>query len=230
MIANACNVNVANTNFSEPVQLHFNHILSRLNITVKKGATLTNANANAKLDVVSLEVNHMATKGSFDEHATVTDLSQGSTKRWTVTTDNPKVTYVANALANVTDNEKYILQSLVLPQEVEYEKISLDGKVGDNRTEISNATQPYMKIVYTIQTTDGQSTPTTNSETYTAYYNLAAVFGANSSTTNKVAFNEGWQNTLNITIDADAITFEPKVYQWGDKSYNFEIGKVLPNT
>ena len=221
MIANACKVE--NTYFGDPVQLHFNHILSRLNITVKKGATLSNT-ANATLNVVSLEVKNMAAKGSFNENTLVTSLPEGSTKRWTVTKDDTKVTYVANALQDVTDDEKYILQSLVLPQEVEYEKISLDGKVGDDGAKISTATQPYMKIVYTIETTDSQST-TTNSETYTAYYNLAAVFSANSTT--KVAFNEGWQNTLHITIDATKITFDPDVYQWKEndnKTGSLEIG------
>lgn len=223
MIADACKI----TTFTSPVLLHFNHILSRLNITVKKGTTLNNT-ANVRLDVVSLEVKYMAAKGSFDESKadnTSSVLANGTTTRWTL--ESEKVNYVANALANVTDNEQYILQSLVLPQEVEYEEITLDGKVGDSRTAISTATQPYMKIVYTIKTTDSLGT-TTNSETYTAYYNLAAVFGANSTTTTtKVAFNEGWQNTLHITIDATQITFDPDVYQWMDKEnkdFNAESG------
>lgn len=233
MIANACNV--ANTDFGKSVQLHFNHILSRLNITVKKGETLNSA--NAKLDVVSLEVKNMVSTGNFNESKkSGEELSEGTTGRWTPSTNNNKVNYVANRFANIKNtysgnDGNYILQSLVLPQEVEYEKISLDGKVGDSGAEISTETKPYMKIVYTIKTTDSQST-TTNSETYTAYYNLAAVFGANSPpTTNKVAFNEGWQNTLNITIDAAQITFTPDVYQWQDTdpSGSIEIGKVTQN-
>lgn len=217
MIANACNVE--SDQFGSAVQLHFNHILSRLNITVKKGETLN----NAKLDVVSLKVNNMAAKGSFDEHdVTVADLSQGSTKRWTVAANDPKVTYVANALDGVNNTAQYILQSLVLPQEVEYEDITLDGKSGG--TSVSTTNEPYIKIVYKITTTASGQTGVT--ETYTAYYNLAAVFGANSTTT-RVAFNEGWQNTLHITIDATQITFDPDVYQWMDKEnkdFNAESG------
>lgn len=224
MIANACKVE--NTDFGSPVQLHFNHILSRLNITVKKGETLNSA--NAKLDVVSLEVNNMAAKGSFDEHATATDLSQGSKDRWTVATNDTKVNYVANALENVTDNEKYILQSLVLPQEVEYEEITLDGKSGGKSggTSVSTTNKPYIKIVYKITTTASGQTDVT--EAYTAYYNLAAVFVSNATSGTKVAFNEGWQNTLNITIDAAQITFTPDVYEWKDTdpSGSIEIGKV----
>ena len=223
MIANACKV--ANNDFGKPVQLHFNHILSRLNITVKKGETLNRA--NAKLDVVSLEVNNMAAKGSFDEHdATATDLSQGSTKRWTVAANDPKVTYVANALGGVNNTAQYILQSLVLPQEVEYEDITLDGKSGG--TSVSTTNEPYIKIVYKITTTATASGQTDVTETYTAYYNLAAVFVSNATSGTKVAFNEGWQNTLNITIDAAQITFTPDVYEWKDTdpSGSIEIGKV----
>ncbi len=228
MIADACKI----TTFTSSVQLHFNHILSRLNITVKKGETLNNA--IAKLDVVSLEVKNMVSTGNFNESKKSGDeLSEGTTGRWTVTTDGPKVTYVANALSDVkrdylTDRDNYILQSLVIPQTIEYEEIKLDGST-------NSPSQPYMKIVYVITTGTGNDT---NTETYTAYYNLAAAFGAVKSSQvtaggneySEVAFNEGWQNTLNITIDADAITFEPKVYQWGDKPYDFEIGEVLPNT
>ena len=222
MIANACNVE--SDQFGSAVQLHFNHILSRLNITVKKGETLNRA--NAKLDVVSLEVNNMAAKGSFDEHATATDLSQGSTKRWEVATNDSKVTYVANALDGVNNTAQYILQSLVLPQEVEYEDITLDGKSGG--TSVSTTNEPYIKIVYKITTTATASGQTDVTETYTAYYNLAAVFVSNATSGTKVAFNEGWQNTLNITIDAAQITFTPDVYEWKDTdpSGSIEIGKV----
>lgn len=237
MIANACKVE--QSAFGHDVQLYFNHILSRLNITVKKGETLSSA--SAKLDVVSLQVFNMVSKGSFDESDADnsnggTTLSSGTTKRWDPSTEEgDKVTYVANALNDVKDSYtststdgNYILQSLVIPQKIKYEEIKLDGST-------SSLSQPYMKIVYVITTGTGNDT---NTETYTAYYNLAAAFGAVKSSQvtaggneySEVAFNEGWQNTLNITIDADAITFEPKVYEWKDGSnYDFEIGKVLPN-
>ena len=232
MIANACKV--ANNDFGKPVQLHFNHILSRLNITVKKGTTLN----NAKLDVVSLQVFNMVSKGSFDESKADnsnggTTLSSGTTARWTPSDEaGDKVTYVANALSDVksdytTDIDNYILQSLVIPQTIEYEEIKLDGST-------SSPLQPYMKIVYKITTGTGNDT---NTETYTAYYNLAAAFGATEPSNtaegryNKVAFNEGWQNTLNITIDAAQITFTPDVYQWQDTdpSGSIEIGKITQN-
>jgi hypothetical protein len=200
----ASSKNVANAQYgSNPVQIEFNHILSRLNITVKKGDNLTAAGDAGKLAIVKLEVRDMISTGSFDEN-TVTDantLMGGTPNRWTRT--DATVTYEGNANADVTD-KVFLLQSLIIPQVAGYEGINRDGT--------STETKPYIYIEYTIGTTAP--------ETYKAYYNLSAVFAE----TTGVEFNEGWQNTLNITIDADIINFDPQVFKWDDgPSNNFEI-------
>ena len=135
MIANACKV--ANTNFGSPVQLHFNHILSRLNITVKKGTGLQGNGIKVKLN--SLTVKNLVAKGNFDESAASGNLASGTHNRWTL--DNQSlVSYVANPLVKVNNaaqgeqnnsnlvesDEKYVLQSLVMPQEVTYESVKRD--------------------------------------------------------------------------------------------------------
>ena len=209
MIANACNV--ANTNFGDPVQLLFNHILSRLNVTVKKSDNLTNYD----VALTSLVVKNIQSKGSFDESRQLTDLNLGTTKRWN--TQNSPLDYVANSLSSVTTTSQYVLQSLVIPQKVEYEKINRDGTTGSegNKTLLSNDNKPYIELAYTI--TSGPYT-----ESFKAYFNLAKVFGK-SNTNDTVSFNEGWQNTLNITIDADVISFTANVYKWDDnKTYNLD--------
>ena len=48
---------------------------------------------------------------------------------------------------------------------------------------------------------------------YSYTYNLADAFNGDGATTN-VAFNEGWMNTLNITINPIAIEFDAVVYEW----------------
>lgn len=197
--------NVANASYSQTVQLDFNHILSRLNITVKKGPKLADIAAtypaDAKLNIVDIEVRDMISKGTFDEKgATVGNTAAAATYgRWTRTTD--KVTYnacVADA-SDVTETPIYVLQSLIIPQPAAYQAINRDGS--------STETAPYIYIEYQIGTTTG----TVSAETYKAYINLAAAFG---KSTGEVAFNEGWQNTLNLTIDVDAIEFDPQVYKW----------------
>lgn len=52
-----------------------------------------------------------------------------------------------------------------------------------------------------------------SSETFTSYYNLAAAFGKN-ATDDKLPFNEGWMNTLHITLGPETIEFSGQVHQF----------------
>jgi hypothetical protein len=95
----------------------------------------------------------------------------------------------------------YIAQYLIIPQAITSEVLDrANGKVGGT----TDAAHPYFKLSYTI-----------NGEPYTAYCNLANAFGKASGAT--LDFCEGWQNTLNILIDADVITFDAEVFEWKDK-------------
>ncbi len=224
---------VEQANFGQEVDLDFNHILSRLNVTVKRGPSLEKwATKNptkaeyAKVELTGLEVVKMLSKGSFAENAVSgTDLQQGTTGRWTTTTD--VINYTA-CTTNATDltatPEVYVLQSLVMPQTVKYEAINAGtGKKGDG----TDAAETYICVKFKIGTED-----------YTTYVNLAAAFGAkedDSATTDidesLIAFNEGWQNTLRIAIDASAITFTANAYNWADgadSSYTIETSINIP--
>lgn len=231
----------------------FDHILSRLNVTValKPGGALT-ANTAPDVFVTSFKVFKLKNKGSFNENATLSDgeLVAGTTKRWGAFGENDAFT--SNSLTNtdaayelvgadihetkLTTTAKYIAQYLVIPQLANRELLDrAEPKTAAetySATEIAAATEgddayqktegaqkqaggadasyPYLKIEYTI-----------GSEPYTVYYNLANAFGVvdNNRT---IAFNEGWQNTLNIQIDADAIVFDAEVYQWKD-SQNTDV-------
>ena len=98
------------------------------------------------------------------------------------------------------DIKYYVIQSLVIPQEFEYEEIKLDGSTVE--------TQPYFVITYKIGT-----------EEFVAYYNLAQAFGA---TEGKLAFNEGWENILNITIKPTGIVLDATTAEWVFK-YNKDL-------
>ncbi len=169
----------------EKVKFDFNHILSRLNITVKKDGSL------AGEDVVlgSIFVKELINIASFSEETAA--VAGGTTARWTKT-DN-KYNLTGNGLASVTDAPLYVLQSLVIPQTAAYQDVDRDGSTIE--------TAPYLYLEYTI-----------GGEPFKATYNLANAFGV----TSEVAFNEGWQNTLNITLKADKIEFEAEVFNWED--------------
>ena len=257
----------------EVVQLNFNHILSKLNITVRKGANISD-----DLYVVNLkrfEVKDMQAKGDFSEESAA--VATGTNTRWsTADYADSKVDYVAltkvaslkNAQNNnepelaVTNSDQYIVESLVIPQDIDYKKVALDGKqyaavahadavyyadyaeycaakpvealteaefdaiiadptsasasdleevtkvpeieAQDAIDAVTTNSKPYFVITYTI-----------NDEVYTAYYNLAAAFGATgAANSDKIAFNEGWQNTLHIVINPDKIEFTADVAEW----------------
>lgn len=80
---------------------------------------------------------------------------------------------------------------------------------------VSTSSKPYLVLTYTIQQThDGSGTAITTPEapeTFVVYYNLANAFALNEG---NLAFNEGWQNTLNITIKPDVIEFCADVAEW----------------
>ena len=172
------------------VNLEFNHILSRLNITVKKSEALNTA--GAVVEVTDLTVYGLLNKGNFNEGANLGEdvLAKGTTKRWTTETETETI----NGLDYTMTNEAaYLVQSLVIPQTVGYELVDRNGTTEEKK--------PYFEIAYTI-----------NGEPYKATYNLAHAFAGE----NDVKFCEGWQNTLNITINATSIEFDSEVFQWAD--------------
>ncbi len=189
----------------------FDHILSRLNVTValKTGGDLAKNNAVVKVTNFAITGVNLNNKGTFNENGAVTTapytgdaLSGGSTARWTAldldgTYNLPGANISTTAL---TTSALYIAQYLIIPQSITSEVLDrAKAKLASDGT--TDPSHPYFVISYTI-----------NDEPFTAYYNLANAFGK--AATESLPFNEGWQNTLNIKIDADIITFDAQVYEW----------------
>lgn len=189
MIAEPCTVDrtAYNKATAEVVNLQFNHILSRLSIKVKKGDNIA---STQNLELVSLDIFNMMNQGNFNEDNEEADGSPKNS-RWTdATVVN---TYVLSGvkLPNVTSNAVYTHQYLVIPQTVSNEELDTNGE--------GAKTQAYFRIEYKI-----------DDEVYYAFYNLAKAFG-HSTVLN---FNEGWENTLTITINPAVIEFDAEVSEW----------------
>lgn len=208
------NKTVQNSNFNgDKVNLEFNHILSRLNIGVKKADVLTDFYVKLK----SLKVHNMKSNGSFNEGATLGDgvqLNQGTIARWLDATTPAKFTggvgYASDGLAISKDNFSYVYQALVIPQNVAFaNNVALNG-VG-----LDNTSAPYLVIEYDICQNDAAHTLI---DSYKYYYNLCAAFGGTGTTA--INFCEGWQNTLKITISPVAINFSADVFEWSTKETN----------
>lgn len=189
---------VSNSNFGEKVELNFIHILSRLNITVKKATQVDDV-----VNLVELEVVNLKNFGNFDESKkNGTDLSNGTTDRWEKLENYNTITYNNNDV--VGTDAKYAVQALVIPQKAEVEDVKLDGKG------MAPTPKPYIRIKYTITPTGSGAI----TETFVAYYNLATAFTASPHT--DIDFNEGWENNLHITITPSEIEFDAKVAKWDE--------------
>ena len=204
MIAAPCSVANDNYNKATPdkVNMDFIHILSRLNIAVK--ATDDN------IVVKALEVHRLKNKGSFDENASLSNgegntpdvLASGTIKRWGTTSSVNIDTDVAYKLVGnlgtgpglaLTKNATavYTHEYLIMPQV----QTKTENCVG---TGSAPSTDAYIYLEYTV-----------NGETYKTYYGLAQAFGVTS-----LAFNEGWQNTLTLTISPATIEFTADAAAW----------------
>jgi hypothetical protein len=230
MIAEKCNW----TTIGTTVNLHFIHVLSRLNVLVQRGTKL---NPDDVVKIQSFEVCKFKDGGNFVENLyNAVATTPGINTRWTSLSNNTidytsstdiidpsntrelEVKYDPTADDNETgrdDIKQYILQSLVVPQNITFENIDINGKLESDHS--TAAAQTYLHIKYTIHN-DGWTGNKT--EVFEGYYNLAKAFGATSGT---VSFTEGWQNNLTLIINPDVIDFDPDVSEWGDRNFEYDI-------
>lgn len=210
MIAAECKLTSTSlTNaIADKVNLDFIHILSRLNITVKTTDDFYPADTDGdKINVSNITIGHMNNSGTFDESAASgTTLSTGTTTRWTASGDED-FSYDINY--DVTQDANYVIETLVMPQQTGIETIALAG----DEVTANSETEAYIVITYTISNNAG-----TASEEFVAYYNLAKAFGKTGTAT--LDFNEGWVNTLNLTIEPALIVFDADVAPWDENASN----------
>lgn len=238
---------------SDKVGLSFIHILTRLNIGVKKATPLLD-DYIVKLE--SIKVFNMKSNGKFNENQAAADNNPGNNSRWIAPTEGQA--YFETGVGYETETEvetsmKYVYQALAIPQTVDYEAgIELDGSNINEST-----SKPYLKIEYEIwtkdikytaeeaadyntenslsegdpgyKTTDDVKTASYRIDGYNYTYNLADMFNGDSQTSN-VNFNEGWMNTLNITINPIAIEFDAEVYEWAATTpVEVDVPEANPN-
>lgn len=193
------------TNYSNygTVALEFDHILSRFNIGVTANATT----AGHTITVDEVKVYNLKMTGVFNEATQVSNLQNGSTARWTPSGDanTAGMGYSKGTDTQDFTTEKFVYRALVIPQEVAYENLPLSGPLN------TSTAAPYLMVKYTMNY--GNNT----TETFTSYYNLAAAFGKTSDG-DTLPFNEGWMNTLHITLGPETIEFSGQVNQFAAQS------------
>lgn len=189
----------------QDVQLNFIHILSRLNIRVARPQDLTR-----DMIVYEIGVKNIRVEGTFDESKAPANQN-GTYARWTTTKDSKNDnTYIANfgdtGLTVAKGAECNVMQALVVPQPVAWEAVAINGSTA------ASLKAPYLYVEYGLanDAVDG------GVEIFKQYYNLAAAFGITEG--NALPFNEGWENTLTITVNSTAIGFTSKVSSWSTYS------------
>lgn len=141
----------------EAVNLNFIHILSKLNITVS-----TSLDANKyDVDLLGFEVKNVPNTGSFNEN-TANLAADKKWIRWTLDATPTKVgiptgieAYNASTYAidpdkkvdvpnnSATPAKKYIVESLIIPQNMSYERVALDGAAHDAVNQVGVPYQSY---------------------------------------------------------------------------------------
>ena len=151
-------------------------------------------NTNDKFRIISVTIKNLPSVGSFDEEkAEGNELQQGTHKRWTLDDSAPAKDYkveFANDAQKKRGSNVHLMQTLVMPQE------------------ITDATT--IEVVYGYDIAGG------NVDVFTRTHTLAEVFGITGG--NKLYFNEGWQNTLTLTVETTEITFSASVASWASSS------------
>ena len=187
---------------STRVQLNFIHLLTRLNIGVKKASPVLD---NYVVKLKSIKVFNLVDGADFSEATAA--VQTGSIARWSENNSvsaNSNAGYGYTTETVVTTNYNYVYQALFIPQQIDYA-----ADVPLNGDGLGNSSEPFLNIQYDLYASDG----TTKIDSYSYFYNLADMFNGASST-DDVAFNEGWMNTLKITIEPVAINFAADVYEW----------------
>lgn len=142
LIAAPCQV--TNTYYNKPVpdavNLNFIHILSKLNITIS-----TSLASTYDVDILGFEVKAIPNDGTFNEN-TEGFTAHGKNIRWSgYSTTTDILTGIDNNTNKkdvplTTGNKLYIVESLIIPQSIAYERIALDAAHHDA---INSAAVPF---------------------------------------------------------------------------------------
>ena len=180
---------------SADVNLTFQHILAKLNVTVAKAAVLDGAVVNVKsIKIESLKDQGTFSNNDYDGGTYASGWDNIAYSSGDVTTSTYVLAYNGTETTlNASDGaKKYFIESLVMPQ------VIADG-------------QSKLTIVYTITTGTGTNT---HLEKYTATVDMEDAFGS---------FFDRYSYTLNLTINPTVITFDAGVTAWTAFEKGIEI-------
>lgn len=185
------------------VNLNFTHELAKLNVKVNKD---NDYSSNQPLYVTKLEILNLKNKGYFVRNVTPSPL-----KTWTVSTPSTEGTFAMgsgnrNLAYPDTDDGKFVIEQLLLPQNIE--RVITDPLENVVQSSSEFIDKACVHITYVI-----------GNEQFDGYYALNNIFDKNADYT----FEGGKEYTLTITIGPDPIHFTPSVTEWTADTGSYTI-------
>ena len=202
LMISSCNSQIGKTH-AEQVPLSFRHILSKLNVSIAKSKALQ----DCTVTINGLEITGLMDKGSYNESLYDISTSDSKVSGWT---------------ASKSDPYDYALI---------YDTLGQGGKVLNNGT-FSTDNPPVFtkgKPFYFIEslvmpqsiTAEGQVILTMNYTIQSGDYVEEFPYELDLyDVANLQKFDEGYNYTLNFTIDPDVIIFDANVSTWSDINAN----------
>lgn len=223
---------------STPVNLSFIHLLSRLNIGVRKDATTLSGHI---VKLKSITVYRLNSNGTFTESAAnATSTNPGGVARWSAPSTGQAYFTEGNGFSStdteVTTDFYYVYQALAIPQTVEYASdILLNG------TNAAASEKPYLNISYEIGVNytaeeaaeynaalDGALAETTSlsseaAAAYNAKISSGAITGEEKTVGNALSAAEA--NAYNATLDGAKSTSDER--KLDDYSYTYNLADMF---
>lgn len=194
MIANKRTVAPSGNVTTEDLQLVFNHILSKLNVKIKKSDKYYGKQI---LQVNKLKIANLAKKGYFVYDTDMTTNGWTTSEKYDIDIDS--VYALANDTVANYDN-RYWIETLIFPQET-------TCKAKGSQPTATALTDLYLYIQYQIGT-----------EVYNAYFDLAYVFNSNLEVNDTYEFEQGSQYNLTLIVGPEPIHFDAEVIEWTPKN------------
>jgi hypothetical protein len=193
---------VTATNYASDVTLTFHHILTKLNVNIKKSDTYK---GQQNLKINKLEIGNLDKEGYF-----VYNTSGMTSKGWTSDDKARTITIgTSYSLANDPNNNNYDgnywIETLMFPQVATCKSVNAQA---DN-TGLSDI---YLYIEYQI-----------GDEVFKAWYDFAHIWNKNLEVNGTYEFLQGNQYTLTLTVGPEPIHFAPTVTKWIPQTKNWSV-------
>lgn len=184
---------------NQDVNLVFHHILSKLNVMIKKDADFK---GKQNLAVTDLKIANLKKEGSFVYTTSMTTNGWTTTGTYDIALTGKNFSLNSTTAADNYD-ECYWVENLIFPQDITCKKAYVNNAIVP-QSDTDNL-DTYLYIAYKI-----------GDEKFEAYYDLANVFGIGTANST-FSFAQGSQYRLTITVGPKPIHFTAEVTAWAEE-------------